>query len=210
MTIKQLGGVFGRNPTFNDVTIEGQLTFDGDIDINSDLKVSGDIETTGNVIIATPGSGIDFSATPHLPGMTSELLDDYEEGLWDPILGGAGGQSGQSYAAQSGSYVKIGSMVMCTFDVVLSNKGTITGEVQISGLPFTSANGADFRYASASLSLWQNLATSYVYLAGLVIDNSTRMPIRGATAAATALSSIATADINNNARFSGTVVYRAA
>jgi hypothetical protein len=47
MTIKQLGGVFGRNPTFNDVTIEGELTFDGDIDINSDLKVDGDLEVTG-------------------------------------------------------------------------------------------------------------------------------------------------------------------
>ena len=47
MTIKQLGGVFGRNPTFNDVTIEGQLTFDGDIDINSDLKVDGDLDVTG-------------------------------------------------------------------------------------------------------------------------------------------------------------------
>jgi len=47
MTIKQLGGVFGRNPTFNDVTIEGQLTFDGDIDVNSDLKVDGDLEVTG-------------------------------------------------------------------------------------------------------------------------------------------------------------------
>ena len=47
MTIKQNGGVFGRNPTFNDVTIEGQLTFDGDIDINSDLKIDGDLEVTG-------------------------------------------------------------------------------------------------------------------------------------------------------------------
>jgi hypothetical protein len=37
MTIKQLGGVFGRNPTFNDVTIEGQLTFEGNIDIDSDI-----------------------------------------------------------------------------------------------------------------------------------------------------------------------------
>lgn len=41
MTIKQNGGVFGRNPTFNDVTIEGQLTFDGDIDVSSDLTVDG-------------------------------------------------------------------------------------------------------------------------------------------------------------------------
>jgi hypothetical protein len=49
MSIKQNGGVFGRNPTFNDVTIEGQLTFDGDIDINSDLKVDGNLEVTGNV-----------------------------------------------------------------------------------------------------------------------------------------------------------------
>ena len=47
MTIKQLGGVFGRNPTFNDVTIEGELTFDGDIDVNSDLTVDGDLEVTG-------------------------------------------------------------------------------------------------------------------------------------------------------------------
>lgn len=46
MTIKQSGGIFGRNPTFNDVTIEGELTFDGDIDVNSDLKVSGDIEAS--------------------------------------------------------------------------------------------------------------------------------------------------------------------
>ena len=53
MTIKQLGGVFGRNPTFNDVTIEGQLTFDGDIDINSDLKVDGDLDVTGGMTIDT-------------------------------------------------------------------------------------------------------------------------------------------------------------
>ena len=48
MSIKQNGGVIGRNPTFNDVTIEGQLTFDGDIDINSDLKVDGDLDVTGS------------------------------------------------------------------------------------------------------------------------------------------------------------------
>jgi len=47
MTIKQNGGVFGRNPTFNDVTIEGQLTFDGDIDINSDLKIDGNLVVDG-------------------------------------------------------------------------------------------------------------------------------------------------------------------
>ena len=52
MSIKQNGGVFGRNPTFNDVTIDGTLTFDGDIDIDSDLKVDGDLDVTGNATVS--------------------------------------------------------------------------------------------------------------------------------------------------------------
>jgi len=66
MTIKQYGGVFGRNPTFNDVTIEGELTFDGDIDINSDLKIDGNLEVTGtstlnNLTTITKTSGKQLS-----------------------------------------------------------------------------------------------------------------------------------------------------
>ena len=61
MSIKQNGGVFGRNPTFNDVTIDGTLTFDGDIDINSDLKIDGDLEVTGTSKL-TGNVGIGTSA----------------------------------------------------------------------------------------------------------------------------------------------------
>jgi hypothetical protein len=144
MTIKQQGGVFGRNPTFNNVTIEGQLTFDGDIDINSDLKVSGDIETTGNVIIGTSGNGIDFSATSDAPGATSELFDDYEEGVFTPtITSGAGSFSSITYDnARSGRYTKVGNLVH--FQIRMRTDaisvGTASGAVVINGLPFTSAN----------------------------------------------------------------------
>jgi hypothetical protein len=137
MTIKQYGGVFGRNPTFNDVTIEGQLTFDGDIDINSDLKVSGDIETTGNVIIATSGKGIDFSATAGTG--TSELLDDYEEGTWTPSVI-AGAISGTSIT-YTGNYTKIGNTVTVWF-----RAENTAGDIQVSSyavlgtLPFTAAS----------------------------------------------------------------------
>ena len=136
MSIKQNGGVFGRNPTFNDVTIEGQLTFDGDIDINSDLKVDGDIETTGNVIIATSGKGIDFSATSGTG--TSELLDDYEEGTWTPVLNFGGADSGIVYSSSVGRYTKIGRMVYSSFSIILSNKGTSTGDVTVVGSPFAN------------------------------------------------------------------------
>ncbi len=83
MTIKQLGGVFGRNPTFNDVTIEGELTFNGDIDIGSDLKINGDLEVTGTgkiddlIVGATsaPQAGVNLevkSATSELRLSTSD------------------------------------------------------------------------------------------------------------------------------------------
>jgi hypothetical protein len=63
MSIKQNGGVFGRNPTFNDVTIEGQLTFDGDIDINSDLKVDGNLEVDGAATIDQDAAALAFKVT---------------------------------------------------------------------------------------------------------------------------------------------------
>jgi len=47
MTIKQLGGVFGRNPTFNDVDVEGSLTINGAvIPSPADTLVSSDIGVT--------------------------------------------------------------------------------------------------------------------------------------------------------------------
>ena len=41
MTIKQQGGVFGRNPTFNDVTVEGSLSVSGDpVLVDADIGVT--------------------------------------------------------------------------------------------------------------------------------------------------------------------------
>ena len=132
MTIKQYGGVFGRNPTFNDVTIEGQLTFDGDIDINSDLKVSGDIETTGNVIIATSGKGIDFSATAGTG--TSELLDDYEEATWSPVL--TGSTSGSQTFTNTGRSTLVGRLMSVEFGLEALSSSDVTGNL-IMSLPAT-------------------------------------------------------------------------
>lgn len=159
MTIKQLGGIFGRNPTFEDVTIEGTLTFDGDIDVNSDLKVAGDIETTGNVIIATSGKGIDFSATSGTG--TSELFDDYEEGDYDVTLTpSTSGTITLGGSLNRCSYVKIGSLVTITGQLSVTSVSSPVGYININ-LPFTSADLADYSAWSAGsiivrLSLGQN------------------------------------------------------
>jgi hypothetical protein len=98
-------------------------------------------------------------------------------------------------------------MITCNFDVVLANKGTITGDVVLKGLPFTAAASSDFAYPAVSIGLWQNFATAYVYVNGVVINSSAYAGLRAATAAATSLASLATANIANNTRISGTLVY---
>ena len=42
MTIKQQGGIFGRNPTFNDVEADGTLTVTGQSTFNSNITVQND------------------------------------------------------------------------------------------------------------------------------------------------------------------------
>ena len=88
----------------------------------------------GNLVIGTSGKGIDFSATSGTG--TSELLDDYEEGIFSPTI--YSGITGVGYATQNGSYTKVGRLV--TFALRLDlNAGTAAAAiVRIGGLPFTS------------------------------------------------------------------------
>jgi hypothetical protein len=91
----------------------------------------------GNLVIGTSGRGIDFSATPGTG--TSELLNDYEEGTFTPVLAFGGGSTGITYATQVGTYTKIGRTVTVRFEIELSSKGSSTGTATITGLPFSSA-----------------------------------------------------------------------
>jgi len=118
MTIKHLGGIFGRNPTFNDVTIDGPLSMND------------------NIVMAN-GKGIDFSATSGTG--TSELFDDYEEGTWTPsVIAGAISGTNITY---TGNYTKIGNTVTVWF--LAANTA---GDIQVSSyaslgtLPFTVAS----------------------------------------------------------------------
>jgi hypothetical protein len=238
MTIKQLGGVFGRNPTFNDVTIEGQLTFDGDIDINSDLTVDGEvtadgvnisqltgatlkIESTGaglgagssigkidffgndasapgpgvkasiealteaslgddgalvfrtssgtanNIetarlragvgLVLPSGYGIDFSATSGTG--TSELLADYEEGVWTVNYAPTTGAFTTITTVGTGRYTKVGRLVTVFGSVRTSGTLDVTGasgNLKITGLPYAcnatlGGGGADISHQSWNL-----------------------------------------------------------
>lgn len=155
------------------------------------------------------GSGqITFPATQN-PSASANVLDDYEEGPWTPTVGGAGGQSGQVYSVQVGTYVKIGQLVMASFAVTLSTLGTITGQVQIQGLPFASQNLSGARFTCAPF--WVNTNTAFVLVLGVMLENVSAISLNGATAATTNMTGVnlAQADLTNTSRFVGTIVYRA-
>ena len=59
-------------------------TFTGNVSITGTTSSTGAITATAGIILPS-GQGIDFSATSDGSGtMSSELLDDYEEGTWTP------------------------------------------------------------------------------------------------------------------------------
>lgn len=76
----------------------------------------GTTYNTGN------GGGIDFSGNSNASGMSSELLDDYEEGTWTPTQGTGLSVSGSF--SSSGVYTKIGRLVVI--------EGVVTGSTSVS------------------------------------------------------------------------------
>lgn len=92
---------------------------------------------TGNVVIGTAGKGIDFSANTHAAGMTSELLNDYEEGVWTPTQGA--GLTVVGTFTSEGTYTKVGRLVTVRGAVFAATISCTSAGVICGGLPYTSA-----------------------------------------------------------------------
>jgi hypothetical protein len=108
----------------------------------SGAQVSGDLSmTSGNVVMATSGKGIDFSAVTGGTGTaTGNVLNDYEEGTFTPTVIGTTTAGVGVYTNQVGRYTKVGRLVTVEIDLGWSAH-TGTGNMQFAGLPFT-VNGA--------------------------------------------------------------------
>ena len=106
---------------------------------NSVNLASGLDISDGNVTVAS-GHGIDFSATSDLAGKSSELLDDYEEGTYTVTLTAAtSGTITMNGSYNTGTYIKIGRIVIASCDARISSTSSPQGNVNI-GLPFAVAS----------------------------------------------------------------------
>jgi hypothetical protein len=97
------------------------------------IYAAGDIKTDGNIVIGTSGKGISFAASGNYSGMTSELLDDYEEGTWTPTF--------TEQSAGTGTYTKIGRLVTVSGFVLCDANGGSTNPLTLAGLPFSVSSG---------------------------------------------------------------------
>ena len=90
--------------------------------------------------------GVNFSANANAGGMTSETLDDYEEGAWTPTLSGC---DSVSFSAQA-LYIKIGAMVHIQwYSSAFTVANAVSGGARISNLPFTPKAG---KYSTAAFA----------------------------------------------------------
>lgn len=157
--------------------------------------------------LSVEGGQITFPATQNASS-GANVLDDYEEGSWTPVIGGSGGTSGQSYTTQVGRYIKIGKCVVASFKATLSAKGTITTTVQIQGLPFTVDNVSNLNHVATLL--YNALATNWVNVIAVPAVATTVATVFGTAAAATNnATGLVTGDISNTTTLSGTIIYQA-
>ena len=133
-----------QNSEASDTRIRFQTDGTERVSIDNNLTI-----LNGNLVVGTSGKGIDFSATgdasssESTTSMSNELFDDYEVGSWQPTWSPASGSIG--YIARHGDYVKIGRTVHCMFAISANGSTSPTGELKITGLPFSAtipnANG---------------------------------------------------------------------
>jgi hypothetical protein len=178
---------------------------------NQDFRVEGD--TNANLIVADAGvdkvgigtntfntnggvlqvsNGISFPATQSACADVN-TLDDYEEGTWTPSLGG-----NTTYNGQTGTYTKVGRMVVARGNVNVATIGTGSTRI-ISGLPFTTAT-----IFGVQVGYWGAAANSFVFIGGFS-NSSTTVDLYAATAAAVSLTTPAVFGNGTNVHF--TITY---
>ncbi len=163
--------VFGTGPTIDAPVITGLADISG----------------------ATAGQ-IKFPATQNA-STDANTLDDYEEGTFTPGITFGGGSTGITYTTQTGDYTKIGRMVVGSIQVTLSAKGSSTGVMAITGLPFATAGNnyanpigyaAGFSGLTGALStisasgattltLYQSAAASYAAIQDTAATNTSQI-----------------------------------
>ena len=172
---------------------------------------------TDNQTQGTAAKGINFIANTPAAGMTSQLLNWYEEGTWTPTLTTTGTNfTSVTYnSLVGGKYIKIGKLVHVNgfmFTDALT-VGAASGIVCIGGLPFT-VNTATSGKANSNSAMSISRAGSWLINIPIgiqAVDGSTvlelyyRTTVNGATSSLP-VTNVGTGGSSNLLYFAGTYI----
>jgi hypothetical protein len=85
-------------------------------------------------------------------------LDWYQEGTFTPTISFGGASVDVTYGTQTGTFTRIGNQVFYSIRLMLTSKGSSTGEARIGALPFGVFNSAVTHPSSVRMN---NMANSF-------------------------------------------------
>ena len=125
-------------------------TRDAAIDLGNSTGRFKDLYLSGNVKVDA-GQGILFGGAAGASGMTSQVLDDYEEGSFTATLRGA--TEPGTLVTTTATYTKIGNRVFIIISFENINTTGYSGVATIDGLPFPCSQTRAVFYLAAYNSL---------------------------------------------------------
>lgn len=128
----------GQDITFKDGT--GNLNLSGDF-------TTGDTSDSITLIYRNTGTPKWYELSRTSASVNGSL---HQEGTFVPAITFGGAAVGITYSKQVGFYTKIGNRVHFNLYIVLTSKGSSTGDIRITNLPFSSASISD-NYAAVSV-----------------------------------------------------------
>jgi hypothetical protein len=138
-------------------------------DVNTSLVTAATRNGTGrirvlyNSQIATGTPSYFNSNFTTMANVPTTHTEDYDTGTWTPSLEGTTGTVG-AYAVSeaNGRWTKIGRMIYINCYLILTDKGSWTGNVKITGIPANAAGTTGYESHSACLLANTTVAGEYV------------------------------------------------
>jgi len=129
----------------------------------------------------------------------------YEEGEWTPEITFGGASTGITYTSNVGRYTKLGQVVTLFGFINMLNKGSSTGNAQITGLPFKAINEAG---ASYGVNVTVNVVSFADAPMAILNEDTSVIILQEATNAGGGNTTLTDANFANNSRVYFSVVYR--
>jgi hypothetical protein len=184
--------------------LRANTNYDGTTVTSLGLWVTNAASTMVEVVRAT-ANGLTFNGDT----AAANALDDYEEGTFTPTITASGSNPTVTYSAGNtgGIYTKVGNLVTCSFETRWTALSGGSGNVSISGLPFTRRNTTQPDGERCIISSRLNTILG-LHILGTVSSNLTIIELEVETSV-TANTSLTVADLatTGTAFLRGTVSY---